>query len=106
MDREGSPSRLTSLIRRRTDFQSVHFRWDGLVIRPTSILPIRSRRHSVEQALLQYRARLIELRLPGDLRTASGKAIPNLFQRVASHVRALVARTGDAGNRMISVPGI
>ena len=56
----------------------------------------------IQQAALQHFAGPVEFRLPVDLRRAVRQAVAELFQRVAGHVRALVAGAGDARHRMDS----
>src|SRR4051794_679645 len=58
---------------------------------------------SVQQTPLQHRAGRAELGLPGDLRAAGRQAVAQLFQRVAGHVRALVAGAGNARDRQVAV---
>ncbi len=76
----------------------------GLLLRVSSI-PVgpRGGRRRVQQAPLQHFLGPVELRLPGDLRLAVRQAVAELLQRVAGHVRALVARAGDARHRMVAV---
>src|SRR5262249_51809536 len=60
-------------------------------------------RRRLQQAPLQHLAGPVELWLPGDLRVAVLHAVAHLLQRVAGHVRALVARAGNTRHRMIPV---
>src|SRR5260370_40849773 len=59
---------------------------------------------SIEQTAFQNYACLFELRLPGDFRRALEQAVADFFQRVARHVRALVASAGNARDRVIAMP--
>src|SRR5262245_24782406 len=68
------------------------------------ICVIRGSISSVEQTPLHHFAGLVELRLPGDLRPAGRQAVADLLQRVAGHVRALVASAGDPRHRVVAVP--
>src|SRR5579871_1392666 len=58
---------------------------------------------SIQETALQNFSRPLELRLPSDLGESLGQAITQALQRVASHVRALVAGTSDSWNGMIAV---
>src|SRR4051794_23294188 len=85
---------------RRTDFQSV--------LLPTRRIgnPSYGKRPappSAEQAALEHLAGPVEGRLPEDLRRTVGHAVAELFERVAGHVRALVAAAADAGHRVEAV---
>src|SRR5262245_58361830 len=74
--------------------------------RPARRRPARSGPQGIwllQQALLQHIASPLEILLPVNLRRASGQAVAQVLERIAGHVRALVAGARDAGHRMIAM---
>lgn len=65
----------------------------------------RDRCWRIKQTPSEHFFRFVELRLPVDFRRASLHAIADLFQRVAGHVRTLIAGARDARYAEIRVLG-
>src|SRR6516164_683599 len=66
--------------------------------------PMRQRASgSGQQTPLYHGTGSLEFRPPGNFRPAAFQAVAELLQRVQRHVRALVARARDAGDRMVAV---